>query len=435
MDPILLGVLGIVILVVLLFSGVQVGIALAGVGFVGFVLIRGWVPALGLFKTIPYSTAASFSLAVIPLFILMGQLAFYSGISAQLYEACDKWLGRFRGGVASATVGTCALFAAICGSATATSATIGTVALPEMAKYKYDKTFSAGLIAAGGTLGILIPPSVAFIIYGTVSGTSIGNMFAAGFLPGILITLIFMGIIVVTAIRNPEKAPIGEKYSLKERFVSLKGVWGFLVLFIVVLGGIFGGFISPSEGGGIGAFASFVILIITRKATFKNIVLALKDTLRTSSMIFTIMIGASIFGQFLNFAGLPNMLARMASEMNIPSIVAILIIIVIFAFLGCLIDAIPLTIILVPMFWPLVTLYGWNPTWFGIVVTVCMMIGLVTPPVGMCCYVMAGVTKEVTLPQIFRGAFPFLCGMIVALILLVAFPQISLLLPRLFYGR
>ena len=435
MNPILLSLLGIVALIVVLFSGVQIGIALAGVGFIGFGLLRGWAPAIGLLKTIPYTSTAVFSLAVMPLFILMGQLAFYSGISSQLYDACNKWLGRFKGGIAVATVGACAMFAAICGSSTATSATIGTVALPEMSKYKYDKSLSAGLIAAGGTLGILIPPSVTFIVIGTITMTSIGDLFAAGIVPGILIAVVFMAIILIRAARNPELAPAGEKFPLGEMVRSLKGVWGFLVLFIIVLGGIFGGFISPSEGGGLGAFGSFVILLLSRKASFKTIVKALRDTIKTTAMIFIIMIGAAIFGQFLSSTGLPGALAGLATSMNVPSIFILICILVVFIVLGCFVDALPLTIILVPIFWPLVREFGWSPTWFGVIITICYMVGLLTPPVGLNCYVMVGVAKDVTLPQIFRGATPFTLGALAVLILIVAFPQIATFLPQLLYGR
>jgi tripartite ATP-independent transporter DctM subunit len=433
MDPILISALGIVVFIVLLALGMQIGIALTLVGFVGYIVCRNFDAAIGILKTQPYSTAASFSLSVIPLFVLMGQLAYYSGISGELYDACYKWLGRFRGGLGVSTLVACAFFSAICGSATATTATMGTVCLPEMSKYNYKKTLSTGLISAGGTMGILIPPSVGFIIYGTISGESIGAMFAAGVLPGIMLTVLFIGAVALITARDPKAGPAGEHFNLKERIVALKGIIAFLILFILVLGGIFGGFITPSEGGAIGAFGSLVFLIIRRKANFRNIVLALSDSIKTTAMIFTIMIGAYIFGVFLTVSRMPTRLAGWAVEMNVPPFAVLLMLLLIFIVLGCFIDALPLTIILVPIFLPLIREMGLNGIWFGVLMVFCMQIGLVTPPVGMCCYVMAGVAKDVPLQAIFKGALPFLLTLVVGMVLVMIFPGLATFLPGIFY--
>jgi tripartite ATP-independent transporter DctM subunit len=428
MDPITISIIGIVVFVAFLALGMHIGIALSLVGFVGYTVLMGFPAAIGILKIVPYSTAGSFSMSVIPLFILMGQFAFYSGISGELYDACYKWLGRFRGGLGVATIGACALFSAICGSATATTATMGTVCLPEMTRYNYKRTLSTGLISAGGTMGILIPPSVGFIIYGTVSGESIGDMFAAGVLPGILLMLIFMVTIAIVTARDPEAGPRGEKCPMRERLKSLKGMIGFLILLIVVLGGIFGGLISPSDGGGIGAFGSFIILIVRRKASIKNIAAGLRDTIKTSAMIFMIMIGAYIFGYFLTVSRMPSALASVA--LNMPAFAVMAVILIIFIILGCFIDSLPLTIILVPIFLPIMHQMGWNGIWFGVLMVLCMQIGLITPPVGMCCYVMAGVAKDVPLQKIFKGAMPFLAALVVTLILVVIFPSIATILPE-----
>ncbi|MDR1246415.1 MAG: TRAP transporter large permease [Clostridiales Family XIII bacterium] len=429
MDPIMLSVVAIIVFIILLGAGMHIGVALSLVGFVGYGILRGIPAAIGVLKVVPYSTAGSFSFSVIPLFILMGQFAFYSGISGELYDTCYKWLGRFRGGLGVSTIGACALFSAICGSATATTATMGTVCLPEMTRYNYKKEMSTGLISAGGTMGILIPPSVGFIIYGTISGESIGDMFAAGVVPGILLTIMFIITIAIITAIDPAAGPAGERFPLSERIKSLKGILGFLVLFIIVLGGIFGGLISPSEGGAIGAFGSFIILILRRRGTMKNIITAISDTIKTTAMIFMIMIGATIFGYFLSISGMPRALAQSMVSMNVPSMLVLAIIIIIFIILGCFVDSLPLTIILVPIFWPVLVEMGWDGVWFGVLMVLCMQIGLVTPPVGMCCYVMAGVAKDVPLQKIFRGAMPFLAALIVTLLLVVIFPQLATMLP------
>ncbi|MDR2295641.1 MAG: TRAP transporter large permease [Clostridiales Family XIII bacterium] len=434
MDPVLLSVIAIVAFIVLLVAGMHIGVALALIGFVGYGILRGMPAAIGILKVVPYSTAGSFSFSVIPLFILMGQFAFYSGISGELYDTCYKWLGRFRGGLGVSTIGACALFSAICGSATATTATMGTVCLPEMTRYNYKKELSTGLISAGGTMGILIPPSVGFIIYGTISGESIGDMFAAGIVPGVLLMLIFMATIAIITARDPEAGPAGERFSIGERIRSLKGILGFLILFIIVLGGIFGGLISPSEGGAIGAFGSFIILIMRKRASLRNIIAALKDTIKTTAMIFIIMIGATIFGYFLTVSTMPRALANAMVAMHVPSMFVLIIVLLIFVILGCFVDSLPLTIILVPIFWPVLTEMGWNGIWFGVLMVLCMQIGLITPPVGMCCYVMAGVAKDVPLQKIFRGALPFLAALVVTLVLVVVFPQLAIYLPSVLKG-
>ncbi|MDR1570999.1 MAG: TRAP transporter large permease [Clostridiales Family XIII bacterium] len=434
MDPVLISIVGIIAFIVLLALGMQIGVSLALVGFIGFGICKGFPAAFGVLKTMPYTTAASFSLSVIPLFVFMGQLAYYSGISGELYDTCYKWLGRFRGGLGVSTLAACAMFSAICGSATATTATMGTVCLPEMSKYSYKRSLSTGLISAGGTMGILIPPSVGFIVYGTISGESIGAMFAAGILPGLLLTLLFIATVAVITARDPAAGPAGERFGLVERLRSLKGVIAFLILFVLVLGGIFGGLITPSEGGAVGAFGSLVFLAIRRKASLSNLFMALSDSIKTTAMIFTIMIGAYIFGNFLTVSRMPMKMAEAAVSMNLSPLAVLAMMLAVFIVLGCFVDALPLTIILVPIFLPIVQALEMNAIWFGVLMVLCMQIGLITPPVGMCCYVMAGVAKDVPLQSIFRGVLPFMLALVVALCTVIAFPAFATLLPGIFYG-
>ncbi len=434
MDPILISVIGIAVFLVLLFLGLQIGLSLAVVGFFGYAILRGFPAAFGLLKTTPFSTCASFSLSVIPLFVLMGEFAFFSGISGDLFNACYKWFGRVRGGLANSTLIACALFGAICGSATATTATMGTVALPEMRKYKYANSLSTGVISVGGTLGVLIPPSVVFILYGTLADQSIGSLFAAGIIPGIITTICFIVAVAIVTKRNPDAGPAGEKFTLKEKVVSLKGCLPFVILFILVLGGIFAGFFTASEGGAIGAFGSFVFMIIRRKATWKNITSALANTVRTTAMIFMIMIGAYLFGYFLNMSKMPATLADWAVNSGASPYLVLALILIIFGVLGCFVDALPLVVILIPIFLPIMTSLGIDKVWFGVLVVLITMVGLITPPVGMCCYVMAGVAKDVPLGTIFRGIAPFLIALIAALIVMIVFPILSTFLPTVFYG-
>ncbi|MBQ9931850.1 MAG: TRAP transporter large permease [Firmicutes bacterium] len=433
MDPILLSVIGIAVFLVLLFLGLHIGLSMAVVGFLGFALVRGFPAAFSLLKTTPFTTCASFSLSVIPLFVLMGQFAYYSGISGDLYNACYKWFGRVRGGLGVSTLVSCALFGAICGSATATTATMGTVALPEMRKYKYKSALSTGVISVGGTLGIMIPPSVVFIVYGTLADTSIGALFASGIIPGIIITVLFIIAVAVVTKIDPEAGPMGEKFTLKEKVVSLKGCLPFVILFILVLGGIFAGFFTASEGGAIGAFVSFIFLILRRKANLKTLFMALEDTVCTTAMIFTIMIGAYLFGYFLNISNIPAVLADWAVTSGASPYLVLALILVIFAILGCFIDALPLVVILVPIFLPIMETLGIDRVWFGVLIVMVAMIGLITPPVGMCCYVMAGVAKDVPLTTIFKGIVPFLIALGVGLVIMIAVPNLSTLLPSIFY--
>lgn len=435
MSATLIGILGIVLLLVLLFFGMNIGFSMIVVGFVGYMVLVNAKAAMGLFASVPFTTVANYGLSVIPMFVLMGQFAFYAGISQDLYAACNHLLGRVRGSLASATIIACAFFAAICGSATATTATMGVVCLPEMRKYKYQDQLSTGVIAAGGTLGILIPPSTGFILYAISAEESVGVMFAAGILPGILLALIYVMTILIEVKLNPALAPkSSNKYSAKEKAVAVLKALPIIIIFVIVLGGIFGGWFSANAGAAIGAFLAFIFLLCKKKATWTNIKKSCFDTIRTSCMIFLIMIGAYVFGYFLTASRLPIDLANAIAASNMPSVIVILLILAIYAVLGCFIDSLPLIVLLTPIFLPIVNNMGLDPVWFGVLMVMIMQLGLITPPVGMCVYVMGGIAKDVPLMKIFKGVLPFVIALVVAVLIVALIPAIAQFLPNLWYG-
>jgi len=436
MDPITISVIAIVIFLGLMFLGMHVGLSLVVAGFIGYLMLYtgqvhdfGRAVYMGMMemKTISFSTAANYTMAVIPLFMLMGNFAMYSGITQELFDTCYKWLGRFRGGLAITAVGASSLFHCFCGSATATVATIGTVAYPEMVRYKYDPVASASVIASSSAFGLLIPPSIGFIVYCTMTQVSVSDMFAAGIVPAIIVIILALITIQIIVRRKPELMPAGPRFSLKERIVSLKGLIGFLILFVLVLGGIFSGFFSPSEGGAIGAVGSFVIMLVRKNATFENVWKSLRDSVKTTVMIFMVMIGANVFGTCLAMTQMPAQLAKvMSTGMNPYG--ALWIIIAIYILLGMAIDTLPLITILVPIFWPLVQAMGWDPLWFGIVMVMCMLTGLIMPPHGIPCCIMAGISKQ-PLFSIFKGVGPYLVMLAIALVIFVYIEPLSTWLP------
>ncbi len=434
MSPLVIGLIGVIALLVCLFFGMNIAFSMTLVGFVGYALCVNTKAALGLFTSTPFTTVANFGLSVIPMFVLMGQFAFYSGLSQDLYAFCHKWLGRVPGGLASATIAACAGFAAICGSSTATTATMGVVCLPEMRKYKYKDELACGSIAAGGTLGILIPPSTGFILYGVTASQSIGKMFAAGILPGILLAVVYIVTIMIEVKMNPSLAPKGEKVPFIEKIKAIKGIIGIVIIFVIVLGGIFGGVFTANEGAAVGAFAAFIFMIIRRKASWENIKKSLADTLKTSCMIFLIMIGAYVFGYFLTVSRMPMELANTVAEMNVPPLLIVLLILAIYAVLGCFVDSLPLIVLLTPIFLPIISNLGYDPIWFGVLMVMIMQLGLITPPVGMCVYVMGGIAKDVSLGRIFKGVAPFVVALLITCIIVAVVKPLALWLPSLMVG-
>ena len=430
MTNLTIALIGVVVLLVLLIMGMNIGVCMMAVGFFGVWYVRGLNPALTLFRNIPFTQATTYSFTVIALFVLMGNLAFHSGMSSGLYKCAHRLLGGMRGGLAAATVAACAGFSAICGSTAATAATMGVVALPEMREHGYDDGLSCGAIAAGGTLGILIPPSTGFIIYGIVAGESIGGLFAAGIIPGIILACCYIAAIAVVVRLHPERAPGKLHFTFKEKIQSLTGALPILVLFLVVIGGIFAGWFTANEAAAVGATIALVYLIAVRKFTWKVFFDCLRDTVKTSGMIFLILIGAYVFGSFLTITRLPTILADFVNGLAVSRYVILAVIILIYAVMGCLMDSLAMVMLTVPIFLPIMTELGFNGIWYGVLMIMVMEMGLITPPVGMNVYIVAGVAKNVPLQKIFKGVAPMVVGMFVAVLILCVFPNVALFLPR-----
>jgi len=429
MTPTITGFVGIGILLIILFSRMPIGFGMGLIGFLGFAYLVGFGPALGLLKTVPYSTFSSHSLSVIPLFILMGAFAFSAGLSRDLYQAAYKWLGHLRGGLAMATVGACACFAAISGSSMATAATMGTVALPEMKKYKYDPALATGAVAAGGSMGILIPPSVILIIYGIITEQSIGKLFLAGFIPGVMEAVFYMLVIALMTRFKPQLGPRGPQTDIFEKLKALARTWEVLTLFIIVIGGIYVGIFTPTEAAGIGAFGAFIFAVGKKRLTWTAFKGSLSSSIRTSVMVFTIILGAMLLGYFLTVTRIPFDLAGYVSGLQLNRYVILILILVTFIVLGCVIETMAIILLTVPIFFPLIVQLGFDPIWFGILVVRATEIGLLTPPVGLNVFVIKGVAPDVPIGTIFRGILPFLIADICHVAVLIAFPQLTLFLP------
>lgn len=433
MDPITIAIIGIIVMVVLLLLGMNIGLAMMLIGIIGFALITNVDAAIGLLRQIPANTASNYTLVVIPLFVLMGNLAFTAGVSDGLFRAANKWLSRLPGGLACASIAACAAFGAICGSAPATVATMGAVSIPAMRKYGYDDKLSVGAVGVGGTLGIMIPPSTPFIVYAIMAEQSVGQLFAAGIIPGLITAFILMAFVVIMVLRNPSLAPRSTvKYTFLQKIVGLKDVWGMAVLFLIVLVGMFTGLFTVPESAAFGAFAALIITIINRKFTFKVFLDIIKNSLKTCAMIYIILIGASVFGKFLAVASLPMIIANFIGGLAVSPFIIIFIIVLIYAVMGCFIDALPMITLTVPIFLPVILSLGFNPIWFGVLIVLVMQLGFITPPVGVCAYVISGVSK-VPLAATFKGLMPFVPALILAIIIVVFFPVLSTWLPGLLF--
>jgi C4-dicarboxylate transporter DctM subunit len=429
MTPLQVGGIGVIVLLVLLFSRMPIGFVMALVGFAGFAYLSGFEGGLGVLRTVVYSTFASYDLSVIPLFLLMGSFCFYAGLSRDLYEMVHSWLGRLRGGLAMATVGACAGFAAISGSSLATAATMGTVALPEMKRFHYDDRLATGAVAAGGTIGILIPPSVILILYGVITEQSIGKLFLAGFIPGVLEAVFYIVTISILCWRNPGMGPPGPGTTMREKVATLKNTWIVLALFVLVIGGIYAGVFSPTEAAGVGAFGAFVFGLARRRLGWKALRESLVGTGKTTAMIFVIILGAMILGYFLAVSRVPFAVADYVGSLEVSRYIILVIVLLVYLVLGCVMDSMAIMLLITPIFFPLITSLGFNPIWFGIMITRMTEIGLITPPVGLNVYVIRGVAQDVPMQTIFRGIVPFLIADICEVALLIAVPQLSLFLP------
>lgn len=429
----MIGLIGIFILLgVMILMQMPVGFAMALVGFVGLWYVTGIQAALSTIGTETWSIFSSYGLTVIPLFILMGTVCFYSGVNKSLYEAAYKWFGRTRGGIAMATVMACAGFAAICGSNNATAATMSTVALPEMKKYNYDKALSSGSIAVGSTLGVVIPPSVVLIVYGIQTGQSIGKLFWGSTLPGILMAILFTLTIYLICIKHPEWGPGGPKVSLIDKIKATPGMAEMVILFGLVMGGLYTGAYTPTEAGAAGAFFALLIAgTIRRRLTLKGLVSSFNDALKVTCMVIVIVWGAVIFGRFLTISRLPFEAVDFVSGLQVPSIMIMVCILLIYTIAGMVMDALGFLLISIPIFYPMVIKLGYDPIWFGCLLTIVTTMGAITPPVGICAYVVSGMAPDITLSTVFKGVFWFIPAYVIAMGLLIFFPQIALFLPSL----
>jgi len=431
MSPTAFGILMLIILlVVMLLRIMPIGTAMALLGFLGFGYLGSFKAACYTAVTDFFSTFTNYNFTVIPLFIFMGQILFNAGIGRKLYDLAYKWLGHLPGGLAIATIGGCAGFAAISGSAIATAATLGAVSLGEMRRYRYDMALATGSVAAGGTLGVLIPPSVTFIIYGLLVEESIGRLFIAGILPGLLLTGLFMLTIYFQVLISPSMTLKPDlQITWKERIRSLTGVAETLLLFLLVIGGLFAGLFTPTEAAAIGACGALVITIIRRQIKWDGIIKSFFEALRTSCMVMVIIAGATVFNHFIAITNIPFALADWISSLEVHRMSIMVFIALMYLIGGCVVEALPLILLTVPIFFPVVQTLGFDPIWFGVLIVVVGQIGMISPPVGINCFVVAGVARDVPLQIIFKGVFPFILAMLVCTLILMIFPQIALILP------
>lgn len=429
----LTGIIGTIVFLALILFRMPIAYAMALVGFVGFSYLTSVMIGFNMVAKEIFNTFTSYSLSVIAMFVWMGFLAYYSGIGTRLFVFAYKLIGHLPGGLAVATQAACGIFGAICGSNTATAATIGAIALPEMEKYKYDSSLATASVAAGGVLGVLIPPSVIFIVYGTATEQSIGTLFMAGILPGILLMFAYMATIILLTSRKPELGPAGPKASWRERLTALRGgVIEVLVVFGLSIGGLFAGWFTPTEAGAVGAAGVLGVSLIGKSLNWRKLSSSLLDTTRTTAMIMLMIAGAMIFGRFMAISQLPFELASWTGTLPLPSWAIMGVILFIYLILGCFIDALALVLLTTPIFYPIVVnTLGYDPIWFGVIVVLVVAMGVITPPVGMNVYIIKGVAPHVPLETIFKGIWPFLGALIVCLIILIAFPSIATILPEL----
>ena len=429
MDPITLSILIILLLFALLAIGLPIGFAMAVCGFLGSTFLIDLDAALSLLGQTAYETTITYNLSVVPLFILMGYFASNSGLSEALFNSCNKWLGYRRGGLALATIGGCGAFAAVCGSSLATAATMTQVALPEMKKFNYDDKLSTGSIAAGGTIGILIPPSVILVLYGILTESNIGDLFLAGFIPGILTIIFFMGTISILTRIYPNIGPRGAKTTILQKLSALKDVWGTVILFLLVIGGIYLGIFSPEEAAGIGASGALALALMARTMTWKLFFECLMETVRTSAMIFTILIGAILLNNFLILSAVPDAIGNWIGGLSLSSTSILVVILLIYLVMGCALDSLAMILLTIPIFFPVIQNLGFDPIWFGIIVVMVVELGLITPPVGMNVFIIKGMAPDVSLADIYKGVLPFVIAQIALIAIIVAFPELATWLP------
>ncbi|VTU23396.1 TRAP transporter large permease [Variovorax sp. PBL-E5] len=424
-----IAVLGFVVLFALMLLRVPVGMAMGLVGVTGYAWIVGPGPALKLVGQTSMRTVTDYTFGVIPMFMLMGSLVSVSGVSRELFKAANSMIGHLRGGLGVATVLACGGFAAICGSSVATAATFSAVAYPEMRRFNYPQSFSTGVIAAGGTLGAILPPSTVLAVYAILTQQDIGKLFMAGIVPGILAMAMYVMTIALIVRLRPAWLPRGELKPWRERLADLKNVWAPLVLFVFVIGGLYGGFFTPTEAGGVGASGAFILGVLRRKLDGPKIREALLSATRTAAAVFTVLIGALLFGYFLTITQSPQRLTEFLTGLGIGRYGVLALIMLMYLVLGCLMDAMAMIILTVPIIYPVIVHLGFDPIWFGVIIVMTVELGLIHPPVGMNVFVIKSVVKDVSFTTIFKGVLPFILTDILRLVILIAFPIIALWLP------
>ena len=423
--------IGFAVIFTLALLRIPLAFSMAGVGIVGIGLTRGWEPALASTAQVVFETGFAYTLSVIPLFILMGNFVARAGLASELFTAANAFIGHVRGGLAHATVVACAGFGAICGSSIATAATMGKVAYPSMKKLGYSDDMSMGVIAAGGTLGIMIPPSTIMVIYGIITETNIGKLFAAGVIPGLMSAALMMVGIAWITWRNPTHAPAGDRSTWPERWRALRGIWGVLLLVFVVLGGIYGGIFTATEGAGFGAAGAFLFALARRRLTWGILYQVLVESARTTAMLFTLLIAATLFANFVNFTSMPGDLKTLITQSGLSPVMIIVAMMLIYVVLGTVMEELTMVLLTIPLFFPIVAALGYDPVWFGVLIVMVVQIGLISPPVGMNMFVLNALLPGVGLGAIYRGCWPFVLVLVVMLGLLIAFPGLSLWLPSL----
>ena len=432
MSPALIGIIGIIVLLLMLFLlGTPVGFAMGIVGFCGFCYIISFQAGLNMLSTVLWDTFSKYGLTVIPLFIFMGQIAFYSGVNEKLYNAAYKWVGQVRGGIAMATIMACSAFAAICGSNAATAATMTTVALPQMNKFNYEPKLSTGAIACGSTLGVVIPPSVVLIVIGLSTEQSIARLFYGGIGAGLVLAFLLIVTVYVVCLRHPEWGPVGPASRFSEKLRSLTGAFEMVLLFLLVMLGLYFGFFTPTEAGAVGSLFALLISLLQRKLSLKGFLSSITDTIRVSCMVIVIVAGAMIFGKFLAVTRIPFDIADWVVNLPVPGIFIMAIIFFIYIVGGAVMDALALLLITIPIFFPVAAKLGYDPIWFGVTITVVTTLGAVTPPVGATTYVVGGMAKNIPLQSVFKGVAYFLPAYLICILILMVFPRIILFLPSL----
>lgn len=431
MGSIAIGFIGIIVLLLLLVVGMPIGFAMMLVGFVGFTSLVSFSGAFHILAKVPYEAITNYDFCVIPLFFLMAAVCLVAGFGKSLFRLAYAWIGRIPGGLSVATIGACAMFAAASASTIATALTIGKVAIPEMQSYKYDNRLACGCVAAGGTLGILIPPSGILIIYGIITEQSISKLFIGGIIPGIILSLMFIGVTILWARFNPVLAPPAPSTTMREKLTVIVESLEMVVLLLVVIVGLIVGWFTPTEAGAAGAFGAIILSIVRKRLNMENFIEAFKDTLYGAGMVFTILIGALIFNAFLAVSTIPMELASWVSGLGLPPVIIMVLILLVYLVLGCFIDAFSMVLLTIPIFFPVVKTLGFDPIWFGIITVLVVEVALITPPVGMNVYVIWGISQDVPMEDIFRGIIPFLAALIIFITLLIIFPNLVLFLPGL----